>query len=858
MPDRGYELTDSIADGEPSSRNGAEWAGWSLRDEGWTWDDDRAYGGWIAHLEKRIDRRWGNFSWLSSRALLDSANDQIAKVINDVVGPRRERWIAAQRTAIDAVEHEDFVMDKSGFKSFLILGDPGEADGSQYALIDPMLAIGSSSDFMVVLSDVIYPAGDVNDYVNGFYIPFRGYQRPIYAIPGNHDWYDGLNGFMRAFCGAEPLPPTEYRRSSFTAPERIARLLWRQASRPNRTRLLHQQGLRAVDADARGPVQPAPYFALDIRGVRLIAIDTGIGGTIDAEQGEWLARVCAAADLPKVLLTGKPIWVDGEYKPTPIEWEPGEVGAHGYETVDDLVRDPRNRFVAAIGGDTHNYQRFTVTVEDERRHQRRFDKEQAVGPTRRRIEYIVSGGAGAYTGATHTIKYVNRDGTEGPRDRARRRADVRRRGNYRKAKYEPPQTVHHVGEKQFRAYPTRGDSLAYYARWWGRRISTVCSVTVTAALGFLALLIAWEGAGNEIGGQDVWEVFVAAAVGLPVATIGLGLSAWLAHAIAPRGYRTISVLTVTPAAIAAAVVLMPEEGDWIWSVLGVTAAVIALPVVLALLAYYGLGSNTPGSGGRMPRHLAISLLYVTETVLVSGLWSAEGADRLLIAALAVLAVWALTIALARFGRPVGRWLSKRPFIAWVALGITAGAPVVAPIVVYWDDASAVRIAVVAMALVSFVLALVLNGTIVGSGGFRALFGGHLAAGRVDPNEAIKYVNSKFGSHEAGLNRALGSVSTRTRAIGDLLLRRDGRRGFVNTKIAEAGNADTPPMFKNFLRVDVTDDDELVITCFGVTGWRDHDGRDGRPIPVEDRVTIDLSVARGDTPATDGQVHINCE
>ena len=36
---------------------------------------------------------------------------------------------------------------------------------------------------MVVLSDVIYPAGDVNDYVNGFYIPYRDYDRPIHALP---------------------------------------------------------------------------------------------------------------------------------------------------------------------------------------------------------------------------------------------------------------------------------------------------------------------------------------------------------------------------------------------------------------------------------------------------------------------------------------------------------------------------------------------------------------------------------------------------------------------------------------------------------------------------------------------------
>ena len=50
--------------------------------------------------------------------------------------------------------------------------------------------------------------------------------------------YDGLAGFMWHFCGAEPLAPLEYRAGSFTTVERVARRLWRKASRPNRSRLL--------------------------------------------------------------------------------------------------------------------------------------------------------------------------------------------------------------------------------------------------------------------------------------------------------------------------------------------------------------------------------------------------------------------------------------------------------------------------------------------------------------------------------------------------------------------------------------------------------------------------------------------
>ena len=36
------------------------------------------------------------------------------------------------------------------------------------------------------------PAGDVNEYEDKFFWPYRSLPGPIYAIPGNHDWYDGL------------------------------------------------------------------------------------------------------------------------------------------------------------------------------------------------------------------------------------------------------------------------------------------------------------------------------------------------------------------------------------------------------------------------------------------------------------------------------------------------------------------------------------------------------------------------------------------------------------------------------------------------------------------------------------------
>jgi hypothetical protein len=83
--------------------------------------------------------------------------------------------------------------------------------------------VRAGTDFMVVSSDAIYPAGDAEDYDAKFYGPYEDHPNPIYALPGNHDWFDGLVGFMHHLCGAEvsSLPATQGRPSSLK--ERLRR-----------------------------------------------------------------------------------------------------------------------------------------------------------------------------------------------------------------------------------------------------------------------------------------------------------------------------------------------------------------------------------------------------------------------------------------------------------------------------------------------------------------------------------------------------------------------------------------------------------------------------------------------------------
>ncbi len=71
--------------------------------------------------------------------------------------------------------------------------------------------------FFFHLGDIIYYFGESQYYYDQFYEPFRGYDRPIFAIPGNHDGcvfgpnpnvpqVPSLQAFLRNFCAPAPGP----------------------------------------------------------------------------------------------------------------------------------------------------------------------------------------------------------------------------------------------------------------------------------------------------------------------------------------------------------------------------------------------------------------------------------------------------------------------------------------------------------------------------------------------------------------------------------------------------------------------------------------------------------------------------
>ena len=127
-----------------------------------------------------------------------------------------------------------------------------------------------------------------------------------------------------------------------------------------------------------------------------MAIDTGIDGSLDAEQGEWLKRISADRK-PKILVTGKPLLVNATLHPC---WIGPRQRGRGRASVWQLVNDPDNGYVATIGGDVHNFQHYDRGAE--------AGGEVPAGPAGPR-HHIVCGSGGAYMHATHSYAMADRD-----------------------------------------------------------------------------------------------------------------------------------------------------------------------------------------------------------------------------------------------------------------------------------------------------------------------------------------------------------------------------------------------------------------------------------------------------------------
>ncbi|HMF12316.1 MAG TPA: metallophosphoesterase [Gemmataceae bacterium] len=317
---------------------------------------------------------WG-FSWFfNSEAWATGIWDRWAESRTDTWREQMILAVEEHYRGQGIPDEKMFAVDPEGLEgstdfSFLVIGDTGEGGGAQHSLRDRFLFLGERPDvkFFVVSSDVIYPSGAMSDYEPKFYLPFKGFTKPIYAIPGNHDWYDALEAFAANFLEADAARACM--RSRVETDKRLTITTDRRIDELTREAARLRSEFRIGTGHQRGP-----FFELHSERFSLIAVDTGVLRTVDTQQWEWLkAALGRAKGKFTMAILGHPLYAGGRYEggadgPLAGEWTgqtaPAQALAGRAETkpfiaIHDLLRQHQVEIVMA--GDTHYFEHYQET-----------------------------------------------------------------------------------------------------------------------------------------------------------------------------------------------------------------------------------------------------------------------------------------------------------------------------------------------------------------------------------------------------------------------------------------------------------------------------------------------------------------
>jgi Uncharacterized conserved protein len=298
-----------------------------------------------------VNSIWG-FSWYFNTENWASAVwQEITKNRVDVWRKRMAEEVERDALAKGVSAEKIFAVEPEGVRgegdfSFIVIGDTGEGDASQLSLSEQIVAAGRRDEvkFLVLSSDVIYPDGKMKDYERNFYLPFKGFEKPIYAIPGNHDWFDSNEGFNANFLNREA--------AQISLRARLAEDLKTEAITTDRRFdeiTAEAERLRSYYRIKNG-LQNAPFFEMHAEGFSLIAVDTGILRSIDAKQKDWLeAALNRAGENYKMVILGHPFYVGGKYQ---------AADDAGFREIHEILK--RFKVDAVMAGDTHDFEFYKV------------------------------------------------------------------------------------------------------------------------------------------------------------------------------------------------------------------------------------------------------------------------------------------------------------------------------------------------------------------------------------------------------------------------------------------------------------------------------------------------------------------
>ncbi len=228
------------------------------------------------------------------------------------------------------------------------------AVAEQAAVADAMVADVASGGvnppaFFFHLGDVVYEFGEAQYYYDQFYEPYREYDRPIFAIAGNHD------GMVFGATSTAPQNPTLAAfLANFCTPAPIS-----SPDAPTVTRSTM--------------TQPSVYFTLDAPYVSIIGLysnvlDTG-GGVISSQSGHYPIPDVQLAFLTSELKRLEPdqaagtraILIAVHHPPLSCDAKTG--GSAGLmQDIDSCCKSAGVWPDMVLNGHSHLYQRFTRTI----------------------------------------------------------------------------------------------------------------------------------------------------------------------------------------------------------------------------------------------------------------------------------------------------------------------------------------------------------------------------------------------------------------------------------------------------------------------------------------------------------------
>jgi len=303
------------------------------------------------------DQRLAMVHWFDPALLIRTGLHAMVAKYAGRYADRREILAALDpATEAEAAALRDYSAEADGLW-FDYLADTGDGWDSTYAVACAVSAEGLDAGgeslprgrFLVMGGDQIYPEARPEIYQRRMIAPFEAAfptgdieaAPDLFSIPGNHDWYDGLDAYADIFF------------------------------RPRHKLHNHLGGWNIY--------QNRSYFALKLpQDWWLWGIDIQLSGSIDREQQSYFDAMAGLLEegAKIILCAAEPDWVHAYLKPDHRPSALGEIVALAEKNGGDV------RLV--LSGDLHHYSRYAGPGENPRQH-------------------ITCGGGGAFMHPTHVL-----------------------------------------------------------------------------------------------------------------------------------------------------------------------------------------------------------------------------------------------------------------------------------------------------------------------------------------------------------------------------------------------------------------------------------------------------------------------